>query len=119
MIIELRICAQFPVSNAFFKFNPLFAIRNPKLGLEDSRLLETEIPGLAVLRGANDQMIDKLNLKHPSTLRDAACEPQVRVTGSGITGRMVVNKQKRVGGMGDRWLEDFAGMSQALIDGAF
>ena len=82
---------------------------------ENSCFFKAEISGSILLGRPDHNMIQKLDLQHASTFLDAPSQAEISLTWCRIAGGMIVHKDKRISGMADRRLKDFAWVSKAFV----
>jgi hypothetical protein len=61
-------------------------------------------------------VIEQRHLEKGACFGQAACEPEIRLAGCRISGRMIMHHNNAVGGVNEGRLKDFPGMRYALVD---
>jgi hypothetical protein len=88
-------------------------------GLEDASFPEAEVrEGATVRMAADDDVVEELDADDIGGLADTAGHAEIGIAGGGITGGMVVDKDKAPGGVDEGGAEDIPGMGHSFIDGA-
>ena len=84
--------------------------------LKKARFLEREVTGAAFGWGAHDEVIEELNLHSGGGQAHRAGQAAIRVTGGGISTRMVVYENEGVRGVNEGGFENFARMRKRFVD---
>jgi hypothetical protein len=84
----------------------------------DAGFLEAEIAISLWCRGANDHVIQQIDLQNSAGFVDPAGRAKIRIGGARVARGMIVHHDKGAGGEYNRRLKHFARMRERLVDAA-